>query len=257
MFALLSSINSYRTSVMKKIFGVCVGAGCISTIKMPGERLHITSLCLDKTKGKKTENQLWLLNKNSDKENLLAVINRNNPQISLNLTFSPPVDIELYCEGDADIHLVGYSAIEFILGERSSGMELLTKEKTTAKDVPQWTELSDGVKSKELAVGFGNEAKLGEEISIFYETRLNEEEEAVIKHTEEPPITITLGSSNNFKAWNVGIIGMKIGTKRRLVCPPEAAYGKRGFPPIIPPNSTVFFDVTLHNILDSSLCNTQ
>lgn len=57
-----------------------------------------------------------------------------------------------------------------------------------------------------------------------------------------------LGRGDVIRAWDIGVAGMKVGSKRRITCPPAVAYGAKGAPPSIPPNATLVFDVELRNV---------
>lgn len=48
--------------------------------------------------------------------------------------------------------------------------------------------------------------------------------------------------------WHYGIVGMKVGSKRKIMCPPSAAYGSAGLIPFVPGNSDVIFAVELKKI---------
>lgn len=59
-------------------------------------------------------------------------------------------------------------------------------------------------------------------------------------------ITVVLdGKGKVIRAWEEGLLGMRVGGKRRLVSPPHLAYGARGAPPTIPPNAVLVFDMSL------------
>jgi FKBP-type peptidyl-prolyl cis-trans isomerase/linker histone H1 and H5 family len=57
-----------------------------------------------------------------------------------------------------------------------------------------------------------------------------------------------LGAGDVIKGWDKGIVGMRVGGKRKLVVPSKLGYGKRGCSPDIPPNATLHFIVTLKKI---------
>lgn len=62
------------------------------------------------------------------------------------------------------------------------------------------------------------------------------------------PFSFRLGGGQVIRGWDQGVQGMKVGGQRRLVLPPEFAYGARGAGNVIPPNATLVFDVELLDI---------
>jgi FKBP-type peptidyl-prolyl cis-trans isomerase len=62
------------------------------------------------------------------------------------------------------------------------------------------------------------------------------------------PFEFRLGAGQVIRGWDQGVQGMKVGGQRRLVLPPEFAYGARGAGNAIPPNATLVFDVELLDV---------
>ena len=74
----------------------------------------------------------------------------------------------------------------------------------------------------------------------------------VFDSNEDPdsPFKFTIGQGMVIKGWDEGFASMKKGEKATLICEPEYAYGARGSPPKIPPNSTLNFEVILLDFQD-------
>lgn len=98
----------------------------------------------------------------------------------------------------------------------------------------------------------GNVAKTGDTVSMNYTGQLqngtvfDSNIDPKFKHVE--PFVFTLGAGQVISGWDKGIVGMKVGEKKTLTIPPSDAYGANGIPGVIPPNSTLIFNVELVSI---------
>lgn len=102
----------------------------------------------------------------------------------------------------------------------------------------------DGVTVEDEVVGTGAEAQNGKKLSVNYLGTLADGTKFDSSYDRNQPFEFTLGSSHVIQGWERGIVGMKVGGKRKLTIPPELGYGERGQGKI-PPNSTLVFEVEL------------
>lgn len=99
------------------------------------------------------------------------------------------------------------------------------------------------VKIENLADGSGTEAVDGSSCTVNYVGWLADGTEF-----DSGDFTFVLGKGQVIKGWDQGILGMKVGEKRRLTISPDLAYGKQGRAPYIPPDSTLVFEVELKEV---------
>ncbi|XP_075540519.1 46 kDa FK506-binding nuclear protein-like [Dermacentor variabilis] len=105
------------------------------------------------------------------------------------------------------------------------------------------TTLPGGVISTDLRVGSGPVAKPGKNVHVYYTGRLANSHVFDSCRTGKA-FSFRLGKHEVIKGWETGIQGMKVGGRRRLVIPASQAYGSTRMG-VIPPNSTLYFDVEL------------
>lgn len=98
---------------------------------------------------------------------------------------------------------------------------------------------------EDTKVGDGAEAQPGNVVTLHYTGTLSDGSKFDSSHDRGQGLTFTLGSGQVIEGWDTGVTGMRVGGTRTLVIPPAMGYGERGFPPVIPPNSTLHFDVEL------------
>jgi FKBP-type peptidyl-prolyl cis-trans isomerase len=110
-------------------------------------------------------------------------------------------------------------------------------------------QMENGLKIEDLKIGTGTEAKAGDTISVNYVGSL--ENGTVFDASEKHggPATFQIGVGQLIKGWDIGIPGMKVGGKRKLVVPPSLGYGSQNVGNgLIPPNSTLTFEVELVSV---------
>jgi len=103
------------------------------------------------------------------------------------------------------------------------------------------TVTASGLQIYDVIIGTGAEAAATDTITINYTGWLED-------GTVFDSSTITYALSDLIRGWQEGVPGMKVGGKRRLVIPPDLAYGAEGQPGTIPPNATLTFDIELVSI---------
>ena len=107
--------------------------------------------------------------------------------------------------------------------------------------------LDSGLKFIRIMKGKGTAAKTGDRVYMNYTGYINGKKFDA-SYDRSGPLALVLGRHQVIPGWEMGIDGMKVGEKRRLLIPYPLAYGEQGHPPTIPGKSDLVFDVELMKI---------
>ncbi|KDQ21019.1 hypothetical protein BOTBODRAFT_124944 [Botryobasidium botryosum FD-172 SS1] len=103
-----------------------------------------------------------------------------------------------------------------------------------------------GVTVEKISPGDGKTfPEPGDTVHIHYVGTLLDGTKFDSSRDRRAPFVVQIGKEKVIKGWDEGVPQLSVGEKAILTCTPDYAYGSRGFPPVIPPNSTLKFEVEL------------
>lgn len=103
-----------------------------------------------------------------------------------------------------------------------------------------------GVEVETLSPGDGETfPKKGQHVLVHYTGTLEDGTKFDSSRDRGKPFKFKIGFGEVIRGWDEGVAQMSVGQRAKLICSPDHAYGSKGHPGIIPPNSTLIFDVEL------------
>lgn len=136
------------------------------------------------------------------------------------------------------------------VAQETARMEQAQPEQTGPAQVSenQYKTTDSGLKYAILKKSEGEKPQSGQTVAVHYSGWLPDGKNFDSSYKRNQPFEFILGQRQVIQGWDEGISLLRKGEKAQLVIPPELGYGQRGVHGVIPPNSTLIFDVELVDI---------
>jgi FKBP-type peptidyl-prolyl cis-trans isomerase FkpA len=132
------------------------------------------------------------------------------------------------------------------------GAVLLALALVTTASAESFTTLPSGLEYKDLKVGIGSEAQLGDIAHIHFTGWVDENgqrgKEIYNSRKGGEPVAFVIGTDKVMQGWNEGVLGMRAGGTRLLRIPPELGYGDKAVEDVVPANAYLQFIIELLEI---------
>ncbi|XP_070774522.1 peptidyl-prolyl cis-trans isomerase FKBP1A-like [Enoplosus armatus] len=116
----------------------------------------------------------------------------------------------------------------------------------SVREREDYSERTMGVEVETIRPGDGKTfPQKGQTVSVHYVGTLTNGKKFDSSRDRGSPFKFKIGAGQVIRAWDEGVAQMSVGQLAKLTCSPDFAYGSRGYPPIIPGNSTLIFEVEL------------
>lgn len=149
------------------------------------------------------------------------------------------------------IGAIVYAVIYYILGKNYGGynQNQYKSDNQNQMETTNNNYQANGMKVEIVKEGSGETVKSGNTVTVNYTgTLMDGTKFDSSLNPGRTPFQFTIDKSQVIQGWHLGVVGMKVGEKRKLTISPELAYGIDGRPPVIPGNATLIFEIELLKI---------